>query len=52
MAYFGPALGLRFRKIQYRIKLNEAGQWTETGEWSRDEETWNQFFGMTLDRVK
>jgi hypothetical protein len=39
-------------KIRYTIKLNDAGQWTEVGEWSRDEENWRQFFGMTLDRVK
>lgn len=38
-------------QIRYTIRLNEKGQWYEVGEMSRDGGTsWNQFFGMTLDR--
>ncbi|HLJ85690.1 MAG TPA: DUF1579 family protein [Candidatus Angelobacter sp.] len=37
--------------IRFVIKLNEKGQWFETGEASRDGATWQKFFEMTLDRV-
>lgn len=37
--------------IRYTIQLNDKGQWHEIGERSSDEETWSQFFEMTLDRV-
>lgn len=39
-------------EIRYVIKLNDKGQWFETGEMSRDGKTWRKFFEMTLDRVK
>lgn len=35
--------------VRYIIWLNEKGQWYEKGEYKR-EDTWNQFFEMTLDR--
>ena len=37
---------------RFRIRLNEKGQWRESGEFSRDEQTWSPFFEMTLDKVK
>jgi hypothetical protein len=36
--------------IQYKIKLDENGQWTETGEWSSDGAQWFGFFSMTLKK--
>lgn len=39
-------------EIKYTIKLNEAGQWFEIGEFSMDGKTWQKFFEMTLQRVK
>ncbi len=36
--------------IQYKIKLDENGHWTETGEWSSDGEQWFGFFSMTLKK--
>lgn len=38
-------------RVRFDIALDEAGRWTETGEWSADGETWMPFFGMTLERV-
>jgi hypothetical protein len=38
--------------VRYTIKINDLEQWTEVGEWSRDGENWQPFFGMTLNRVK
>lgn len=38
-------------KIRFVMKLNEAGQWFETGEISQDGKTWHKFFEMTLQRV-
>ena len=35
--------------IRFRIWQNEKGQWYETGEYKR-ENSWIQFFEMTLDR--
>lgn len=35
--------------VRYIIWLKENGQWYEKGEY-KSEETWNQFFEMTLDR--
>ncbi len=35
--------------VRYIIWKNEKGQWYEKGEYKR-ENTWNQFFEMTLDR--
>ena len=38
---------------RYTIVISEAGQWTETGEYTRDGgTTWTQFFEMKLDRVQ
>ncbi len=37
---------------RFKIRLNEKGQWRESGEFSRDEKTWSPFFEMTLDKVK
>ncbi|MBS1792042.1 MAG: DUF1579 family protein [Acidobacteria bacterium] len=39
-------------EIRYTIKLNDAGQWFEVGEFSMDGKTWRKFFEMTLERVK
>lgn len=39
-------------EIKYTIKLNDAGQWFEAGEFSMDGKTWRKFFEMTLQRVK
>lgn len=40
----------RAGNIRFTIKLNEKGQWFETGEMSRDGQTWLKFFEMTLNR--
>lgn len=37
--------------IRFTIKLNEKGQWFETGELSRDGKAWFKFFEMTLQRA-
>jgi hypothetical protein len=37
-------------KIRYFIRLDEKGQWLETGEMSRDGSEWRQFFEMRLTR--
>ena len=39
-------------EIKYTIKLTDAGQWNEVGEFSMDGKTWRKFFEMTLQRVK
>jgi hypothetical protein len=39
-------------KVRYKIKLNDKGQWYEVGEISQDGKTWQQFFELTLNRVK
>jgi hypothetical protein len=39
-------------RIRYTIKLSDKGEWTEKGEMSQDGQTWRQFHGMTLQRVK
>ncbi|MFN0109349.1 MAG: hypothetical protein ACKVZH_10895 [Blastocatellia bacterium] len=39
-------------EIKYTIKLTDAGQWIEIGEFSMDGKTWRKFFEMTLQRVK
>ncbi|MBP6821054.1 MAG: hypothetical protein KA368_05900 [Acidobacteria bacterium] len=39
-------------EIKYTIKLTDAGQWNEVGEFSMDGKTWRKFFEMTLERVK
>jgi hypothetical protein len=38
--------------IRYIVKLTEKGEWYEIGEMSLDGNTWRQFHGMTLQRVK
>jgi len=38
--------------VRYTIKLNEKGQWVESGEFSRDGKEWHQFFEMTLTKKK
>ncbi|GEO04212.1 hypothetical protein AAE02nite_18760 [Adhaeribacter aerolatus] len=39
--------------IRYTAKLNEKGQWYQTGEMSSDEgKMWNPFFESTLTRTK
>jgi hypothetical protein len=43
-----PRSGLQ---IKFTIKLNEAGQWVETGEGSPDGKTWRQFFEMKLQKI-
>jgi hypothetical protein len=38
-------------KVRFAIRLDEAGRWVETGEWSGDGgTTWRPFFGMTLSK--
>lgn len=38
---------------RYTIRITDAGQWEEVGEYSRDGgETWTPFFGMSLQRVQ
>jgi hypothetical protein len=37
-------------KIRYTITINEAGQWHEIGEFAMGENSWFQFFEMTLDK--
>jgi hypothetical protein len=39
-------------EIRYTIKLTDAGQWHEIGEFSMDGKQWRKFFEMTLQRVK
>jgi hypothetical protein len=39
-------------KIRYFIRLDEKGQWVETGEMSRDGSQPRQFFEMRLTRLK
>jgi hypothetical protein len=39
-------------KIQYKIKLNDKGEWSEVGEYSPDGTNWHQIFEMTLHKVK
>jgi hypothetical protein len=38
-------------QIKFTIKLNEAGQWVEVGESSRDGKSWRQFMEMKLQKV-
>lgn len=37
-------------QVRYVIRLNDAGQWYEVGEYNMGE-NWFQFFEMTLDKV-
>lgn len=36
--------------VRYKIKVDENGQWTETGEWSGDGVQWTEFFSMALKK--
>jgi hypothetical protein len=36
--------------MRYKANLNEQGQWVETGEFSKDKQTWGLFINMTLNR--
>ena len=38
-------------RIRFTIRLNEDGQWSEIGEFSKDGKKWYQNFEMTLDRL-
>jgi hypothetical protein len=37
-------------KVRFVIKINDKGQWVETGEFSQDGKTWTNFMEMTLTR--
>ncbi len=39
-------------QVRYVIRLDDDGQWVETGERSADGQTWTQFFEMTLSRIE
>lgn len=39
-------------QVRFAMKINEMGQWYETGEVSRDGTTWHKFMEMTLTRAK
>jgi hypothetical protein len=39
-------------KMQYKIQLNEKGEWSEVGEYSPDGTSWRKIFEMTLHKVK
>lgn len=36
--------------MRYKANLNENGQWVETGEYSKDKQTWGLFINMTLTK--
>ena len=36
--------------MRYKSRLNEKGQWVETGEYSKDKQTWGLFINMTLNK--
>lgn len=38
--------------IRYKATLNENGQWTESGEYSKDKETWGLFINMLLNKKR
>ena len=39
-------------KIRFTIRLTDAGEWHEVGEFSRDGNQWTKFFEMTLRKAK
>lgn len=39
-------------QIRFTLKINDKGQWVETGEFSRDGKQWIKTMEMTLDKVK
>lgn len=39
-------------KIRFTLKLNDKGQWVESGEFSQDGKQWRLFLEMTLDKSK
>lgn len=38
--------------MRYKASLNENGQWIETGEYSKDKQTWGLFINMTLNKKR
>jgi len=36
--------------VRYKASLNDQGQWIETGEFSKDKQTWGLFIKMTLNK--
>ena len=38
--------------MRYKANLNEQGQWVETGEFSKDKQTWGLFIRMTLTKKR
>jgi len=36
--------------VRYKAGLNEQGQWVETGEYSKDKQTWGLFINMVLNK--
>ncbi len=36
--------------VRYKANLNEKGQWVETGEYTKDKQTWSLFINMTLNK--
>lgn len=39
-------------QVRFTLKINDKGQWVETGEFSRDGKQWFHSMEMTLDKVK
>jgi len=39
-------------KVRFTADFSTENKWIETGEFSRDGETWMQFLGMDLDKVE
>lgn len=37
-------------KVRFVIKINDKGQWVETGDFSQDGKTWTNFMEMTLTK--
>ena len=38
--------------MRYKANLNENGQWIETGEFSKDKQTWGLFINMALNKKR
>ncbi|MGH9328431.1 MAG: hypothetical protein ACRD2B_17310 [Terriglobia bacterium] len=41
----------RAGSVQFTIRTDQQGRWSETGELSHDGKTWHKFFAMTLRRI-
>lgn len=39
-------------KMRYTVRLDAQGRWHETGEGSRDGQSWTRFFEMTLTKAR